>query len=591
MTKKIHSIQKVFLEIETPSMAMADSIKNNLAMFLKNELFPLLEKQFNNIENIEDQIIQIEKLDFSIQSDTKKNDLFFSNSETKNDIKNQLEKEVQKTINELKKSAKNESQNASEWQVISSKDKEIKTLLYFIENGSMPWWIIKEDEKVFFEKIDFNTLQNETFSIPFRRLIHQKKVRKRIINQFSNNEIALLSAAFLSFEVNQKIVAKSTLLKILDNQSHVFKASFWQMIFEVWTDKKYFGLISFYDENQAVFVSKKMSFDLFIQNIKTFALPDFTDKELQKTKDNYLISKKAESIEKTESIIKPTDLKINKEIIYYEEKETLKEEETSSNINKEENTTELKVEINSSVKDTLISKPEEKEPLHPEENTSNLTTENPSEKEESILKPEEKEPLYTDENISELKVENLSVKEESISKNEDEIEEENIDFKTCYVQNAGLIILHPFLKEMLKSCELIDEKNAVSDKELAAHILHYAATKRENDYEHAMLFEKFLCGIPLQQSIRRDIKIDDRHKQHVEEMLESVVEHWSALKNTSTGVLRSEFLQREGKLDLTESNPKVTIERKTQDLLLEKIPWNISIVKIPWLEKLIYSQW
>ena len=74
-------------------------------------------------------------------------------------------------------------------------------------------------------------------------------------------------------------------------------------------------------------------------------------------------------------------------------------------------------------------------------------------------------------------------------------------------------------------------------------------------------------------------------------MLEAAVEHWSALKKTSTAVLRSEFLQREGKLDWSESNPKLTIERKTQDLLLEKIPWNISIVKIPWIDKLIYTQW
>ena len=144
---------------------------------------------------------------------------------------------------------------------------------------------------------------------------------------------------------------------------------------------------------------------------------------------------------------------------------------------------------------------------------------------------------------------------------------------------------------MLKNCGLIADNNTIINKEVAAHILHYAATKKENDFEHLMLFEKFLCGIEIGESIQREIKIEKKHKQQVEEMLLSVLEHWTALKSTSTDLLRIEFLQREGKLDWSESNPKLTIERKTQDLLLEKIPWNINIVKIPWIEKLIYTQW
>ena len=144
---------------------------------------------------------------------------------------------------------------------------------------------------------------------------------------------------------------------------------------------------------------------------------------------------------------------------------------------------------------------------------------------------------------------------------------------------------------MFKNCNLLNDNNDINNKELAAHILHYAATKEENDFEHRMLFEKFLCGIPMQQSIKREVQIEESHKACVEELLQSVVTHWSALKNSSSDILRSEFLQREGKLDLSEDNPKLFIERKTQDILLDKIPWNISIVKIPWIDKLMYTQW
>lgn len=492
MNKISHSIQKVFLEIDTPSMAMANSIKNNLAMFLQDEVVPIFEKHFNSIKDIDNQIIQIKKLEINLQSIIGKNDISFST----NDIKNQIEKEIQKALNELQKTTKNEGKRSSEILTISPEDKDLKTLLYFIENGSMPWWVSNVNEVDFFKKINTDQFKNHVFRIPFSRLIQQKKVQNRIINQFSNQEIALLNSAILGLENLQKAISKNNLIELLNQKTHSFKTAFWQLIFDFWMKKKPINLIKFYYKEQSQFSSGKLSFEHFIENIKPLVPLDFTSEELIQMKTYYLVSEKEKQIIKTDSDTK-----------------------------KEENKSESEIHL----------------------------------KEESII--------------------------------EDDYQEDGTDSKSCYVQNAGLIILHPFLKEMLKSCDLMDDNNTLLNKELAAHILHYAATKRENDYEHLMLFEKFLCGIPLQQSIQKEVKIDDKHKQQVEEMLDSAVFHWSALKNTSTAVLRSEFLQREGKLDWSESNPKLTIERKTQDLLLEKIPWNISIVKIPWIQKLIYTQW
>lgn len=481
MPENQHSIQKVFLEIDTPSMRMADSIKESIATFLQNDLIPIFEKQFNLAENTDNQALQIEKLEISIDLNSYKTDLLLSNSEAKNDIKNQIEKEIHKALSKLKNNANKESKNV-EFSTISSQEKDIKTLLYFIENGSMPWYISK-DEVAFFEKINFENIYHDAFRLPFRQLMQQKKNQNRIINQFSNQKIALFTSLLFDSEKNPKTLSNNKLLKFLNNKPHEFKTSFWRLIFD---QKKPMEIISFYHQKQKEFSSEKMPFELFIQNLKAVFPLATTEDEFRKMNENYLNSEKI----KSES----------------------------------------------------------------EENNSAL--------------------------LSEIK-----------SKNKENFQEEKTNSKSAYLQNAGLIILHPFLKEMLKNCDLLGDNNMILNKELAAHILHYAATKNENDYEHTMLFEKFLCGIPMQESIQRDIKIEDRHKQQVEEMLLSVVEHWSALKNTSTSILRTEFLQREGKLDWSESNPKLTIERKTQDLLLEKIPWNITIVKIPWIEKLIYTQW
>ncbi|WP_456314716.1 contractile injection system tape measure protein [Pseudomonas shirazensis] len=478
MDKNKHSIQKVFLEVETPSMAMANAIKNNLALFVQNELILILENQFNLTQNTNNQIVQIEKIAISIDSDTGKNGGFLSNNETKNDIKNQIDKEIYKALSALKKS-QNDDENVCELRIISPHEKELKTLLYFIENGSMPWWISKDDAVLFFEKINFENITKDVFKIDFRNLIRQKSIQKRIINQFTNSQIALLTSTLLNSETQQKAFEKNNVIQFLNNNSQSFKTSFWQLLFDALSGQNPIKIIRFYHQNQTEFTLKEISLEHYIQNLKAFFPLNISVKEYMEMNSNY-------------------------------------------------------------------------------------------------LKPESS-------NEKEIK--------ESSTDNEDNFKDDKNNSKSCYVQNAGLIILHPFLKEMLTKCDLMGENNTILNKEMAAHILHYTATKRENDYEHAMVFEKFLCGIPMHHSIERQIRIEDKHKRQVEEMLLSVVEHWSALKNTSTAILRSEFLQREGKLDWSETNPKLAVERKTQDLLLEKIPWNINIVKIPWMEKLIYTQW
>ncbi len=174
-----------------------------------------------------------------------------------------------------------------------------------------------------------------------------------------------------------------------------------------------------------------------------------------------------------------------------------------------------------------------------------------------------------------------------INKNEElEINEEGY-----YIKNAGLVLVHPFLKNFFEHCKLINDQNKISDPELAIHLLHYLATKQEKQPEHQMIFEKFLCNIPLHLSINRNIEIAQEFKMQSEELLEAMTQNWGALKNASSDLMRNEFLQRPGKLILNGNNPKIIVERKTQDILLDRLPWNISIVKLPWKDKLIFVDW
>ncbi|CAL2062788.1 contractile injection system tape measure protein [Tenacibaculum sp. 190524A05c] len=163
--------------------------------------------------------------------------------------------------------------------------------------------------------------------------------------------------------------------------------------------------------------------------------------------------------------------------------------------------------------------------------------------------------------------------------------------KSYIIKNAGLILIHPFLKQFFASCNLLNDKNEIIKPTEAVHLLHYVATKREKQLESNLIFEKFLCNVPIHQTIERNITLSDELKENAENLLQSIVQNWEILKNSSSDLIRNEFIQRQGKLDLTKDNPHITIERKTQDILLDKLPWNYSLCKLPWMKTLLFTDW
>ncbi|RTZ46166.1 hypothetical protein EJ377_17150 [Chryseobacterium arthrosphaerae] len=63
------------------------------------------------------------------------------------------------------------------------------------------------------------------------------------------------------------------------------------------------------------------------------------------------------------------------------------------------------------------------------------------------------------------------------------------------------------------------------------------------------------------------------------------------MRKSSAALLQNEFFQRSGKLVITDYDYTLTVERKTQDILLDKLAWGIGLVKLPWQEKFIFINW
>jgi hypothetical protein len=191
--------------------------------------------------------------------------------------------------------------------------------------------------------------------------------------------------------------------------------------------------------------------------------------------------------------------------------------------------------------------------------------------------------------------ESLSGLEKITNKEEmgQEIENESEFSGEIFVENAGLVLLHPFLTGLFSNLQLTENGKFVAeyDQCLAARVLQFLVYGENNLSENFYPLNKILCGMGVSQILGEEVEISEQFKIESEELLQAVIGHWSVLKNTSIGGLRETFLQRNGKISRVEKGWKLQVERKTVDVLLAKLPWGMGIVKLPWMEDMMFVEW
>jgi hypothetical protein len=159
------------------------------------------------------------------------------------------------------------------------------------------------------------------------------------------------------------------------------------------------------------------------------------------------------------------------------------------------------------------------------------------------------------------------------------------------VEMAGLVLLGPYLPVFFNKLGL--QLTAPEQQERAMHLLHYLATGREEAEEPLLVLPKILAGMPLESSVEQSANLNEEEKQEAERLLEAVIRNWPVLKNTRPDGLREVFLKRNGWFNQEEDSHAwlLQVERKGQDLLLEKISWSYSVIKLPWMERMLRVEW
>ena len=177
--------------------------------------------------------------------------------------------------------------------------------------------------------------------------------------------------------------------------------------------------------------------------------------------------------------------------------------------------------------------------------------------------------------------------------NKDKSSAEKIKQESLHINNAGLVLLHPFLKTFFITTGIADSSGKIEKEilDLAVQALHFIATGRESVYEAELVFEKFLCGLPVHHPVIRESLLTDEIRTEAEEILKAVITNWAALKNTSPDGLREAYIQRDGIIQKTEKGYKLIVETKTWDVLLDRLPWNYTIINWYLIDKLIFVEW
>jgi hypothetical protein len=168
-----------------------------------------------------------------------------------------------------------------------------------------------------------------------------------------------------------------------------------------------------------------------------------------------------------------------------------------------------------------------------------------------------------------------------------------------YINNAGLVLLTPFLKTFFTNLGLVEDKEFVSQeaKWKAAHLLQTACGFLPKDDgtafgEGDMVLNKLLCGIGIHETIPDTFTLSESDHEEIESLLKSILHHWTIMSRSSVYALQVTFLQKQGRLSVTGKNWDLLIERDSAvEILIDKLPWTIGFIKLPWTDYIITTTW
>ncbi len=162
-----------------------------------------------------------------------------------------------------------------------------------------------------------------------------------------------------------------------------------------------------------------------------------------------------------------------------------------------------------------------------------------------------------------------------------------------YVENAGLVILWPFLGHFFGHLGLLEEKRfkdpAASQRALA--LLQYLASEDPAPPEYLLGLNKVLCGMDPNALFDLAEPLTDAEAEECTRLLGAVIARAPVLGKMSLAGFRGSFLLRQGVLSIRDGAWLLHVERAAYDLVLDRFPWSVGWVKLPWMQAPLWVEW
>lgn len=161
------------------------------------------------------------------------------------------------------------------------------------------------------------------------------------------------------------------------------------------------------------------------------------------------------------------------------------------------------------------------------------------------------------------------------------------------VANAGLVLLWPFLPRFFAGLGLIEDEQFrdVAAQHRAAALLYYLASGDSAGPEHELPLAKVLAGVEIDAIHDPGQPLEPFETGSADELLEAVLGHAPMLGRISVGGLREAFLMRPGVLATRDGHWLLHVERRSIDILLDRLPWTCAWVRLSWMDEPLQVEW
>ena len=109
--------------------------------------------------------------------------------------------------------------------------------------------------------------------------------------------------------------------------------------------------------------------------------------------------------------------------------------------------------------------------------------------------------------------------------------------------------------------------------------------------EFQLPLNKLLCGLELDTPVEQQGELTEEERQQAEGLLMAVIMNAPTMKSLTVDGFRRAYLQREGMLSRVDDNWKLTVQRETYDVLIDRLPWSFNILKLSWTETVLLVEW